>query len=113
MTISTTAALDIFVAPGAFFTNFKSAKTSSLLPLLLLLLVTAITNFLFFDNMSPEWILEQQMSQVVDVSPAEEEQIKSLLSQAVEYSGAMTAIFSSMFVIFFSMLMAGYLSLAS
>lgn len=113
MTNSAIAALDIFVAPKTLFTNFKSVKKSSWLALLLLLLVTCITNFLFFNNMSPEWILEQQMLQAGDISPAEEEQMRSFLSQTVEHTGTMAAIFSSIFVVFFNAVLAGYFTLAA
>ena len=105
--------LDAFVAPKSLFSQFKPAKKWSWIALLIVLLLTSTANFMFLDNMSPEWIIDQQLMQAGEMTVAEEKQAKAMIAQTVEHTGTMAAVFSAISLVIFMAIFAGYYTLAA
>lgn len=105
--------LDIFAAPGSFFSNLLSAenKTNSWIALLLLIAITSGGTWYFFSGMSNEWIVDQQMLHVAIETPSEEKEVKAFLMETAQYSGALGAIFNAIFYMVLISIFAGYFKL--
>jgi hypothetical protein len=100
--------IDALVAPGSVFTKFKSAKKVSWLALALLLIVTSASSWVFFDNMSTSWLVEQQLLQTDDISPSELSAVKEMMEQTAEYTGLISAVFNVLATLFIGALFSGY-----
>lgn len=104
--------IDVFVAPQSLFDKLKSARKYSYVALALLIAVTAGGNYGFFDGMSIDWIVQQQMLQSGEVSAANKESSEQLLRDIAPHTGVMSAVMVPVFMLLFTALYAGYLSLA-
>ncbi|WJG11193.1 YIP1 family protein [Aliiglaciecola sp. LCG003] len=105
--------LDIFVAPSTVFTRLQSIKKWGWLGLLLLITMTIFSTISFYGNMSPDWIMEQQLLHAGEIAPAERDATIDMMSQAVEYLGLIGSVLSTIFLVFVCALSAGYLMLVS
>ncbi len=85
------ALLDVYVAPASLFDAIKQG-TRPLIPLLLMLAISFVGVVYFYSNMSTEWIVEQQMLQAGDMSPAEEERIRAYFAESAGYIGWIGAV---------------------
>lgn len=76
--------------------------------LLLQIILTSAAIYLFYSGMSAEWLVEQQLLQAGDLTPAETEQARAMMAQTVTY----TPIIGVVSVVVMSLLMhaifAGY-----
>jgi hypothetical protein len=107
------AMLDIFVAPKSLFDGLRSARGWNWAALILILAISSACIVSFYSGMSPEWVVEQQMLQVGDVSPSEEEQIRAYLTQSAGTVGWLGAIFNGLFILISLAILAGYFKLVS
>lgn len=84
-------------------------EKSLIVPALLLQIVlTSVAIYLFYSGMSAEWLVEQQLLQAGDLTPAETEQARAMMAQTAAY----TPIIGVVSVVVMSLLMhaifAGY-----
>jgi len=108
MTSSPMALLDIYVAPSNVFKQLKENKKWAWLGLLLMVAISGIASMLFFNGMSPEWIVEQQLAHAGDMSAQEAEQAKDAMIQFAQYTGVMGAVMGAIFILIMSGVIAGY-----
>lgn len=107
------AILDVYVAPKSLFEQFKSAKKYSWLAFVLLIALGAGSMFTFFNGMSPEWLVEQQMQTLpADMTPGDRKTAEGMIAQTAGNLGIITSV--SMVVMSFIMtaIFAGYFMLA-
>lgn len=107
------AVLDIYLAPKALFDGLRTAKGWNWAALALIVCISFATIVAFYSGMSPDWIIEQQMLQVGDVSPSEEEQIRAYLTQSVGTVGWLGGIFNTLFIFITLVILAGYFKMVS
>lgn len=105
------AILDIYVAPKNLFDGLRSAKGWNWAALLLIIAISAVAIFAFYSGMSTEWIVEQQLLQVGDISPAEEQQFRAYFAESAGAIGWLGAIFNSLFILISIAILAGYFKL--
>jgi len=107
-TPSAMALLDIFVSPSNVFNHIKANKKWAWLGLLLIIAISGISSLLFFNGMSPEWIVEQQLGHAGDMSAQEAEQAKDAMMQFAQYTGVMGAVMGGVFILIITSIIAGY-----
>lgn len=114
MTTSTqgTALLDIFIAPTQAYAKIRGSG-GNLLLLLGQMILTALAFYLFYQGMSPEWLVEQQMLNAGDLTPAEAEQTRALIAQTAGYTAIIGAVTGPIMLVVFNAILAGYLHLIS
>ncbi|MDP2560497.1 YIP1 family protein [Psychrobium sp. 1_MG-2023] len=100
--------LDVFVAPKTVFEQLQSAKKWSWLALVLLISVTSASLLAFFSNMTPEWIVEQQLMQMGDVSASERAAATEALELTAEYTGVIGAVFTVIAQVIMISILAGF-----
>lgn len=105
------AMLDVYVAPSSLFESLKQSKGPTLIPLLIIIAVSFGAIMYFYSGMSTEWIVEQQMLQVPDASPAEEEQMRAYLTQSAGGVAWIGGIFNTIATLLIVALLAGYFRL--
>ena len=105
--------IDALVAPSAVFNKLTAAKNFSWLALALLLVVSSASSWVFFDNMSTAWLVEQQLLQAGEMSPSELIAAKDIMQQTAEYTGLISVVFSSLSFIVIGAIFAGYYLLAA
>lgn len=79
--------VDVLVAPGSFFSDFARFRRFGPLVLLAVLALTLLAYKYFYGGMSAEWIVEQQMATLGEISVAEREVIQQMLLANVGSSG--------------------------
>lgn len=104
--------IDALVAPSSVFNQFKAAKKFSWLALALLIVVSSVNAWVFFDNMSSAWLVEQQLLQAGEMSPSELTAAKGIMQQTAEYTGLISAVFSALAFLVIGAIFAGYYLLA-
>jgi len=102
------ALIDIFVAPANVFNQLKLNKKWAWLGLALIITISGIASLLFFNGMSPEWIVQQQLAQSPDLSAQEATQAEDTMMKMAEYTGAMAAIIGGVFILLMTSVFAGY-----
>lgn len=114
MTTSTVghALLDIFIAPTQAFAKIRGSGGNLLLLLAQMLLAT-LAFYLFYQGMSPEWIVEQTMLTTGDLTPAEAEQTRAVLAQSASYTAIIAAVTGPIMVLLMNAILAGYFHLIS
>lgn len=114
MTTSTirNSVLDIFIAPSQAFAKIRGSGGNVLL-LIGQLLLLALAMYLFYQGMSPEWLVEQQLLQAGDLTPAEIEQSRALMAQTAPYTAIIVAVSAPLMAILMTAILAGYLHLIS
>lgn len=108
-TASPMALIDVFVAPKSLFEQLKAAKKWSWLALALMMTITSLSVMSFYDNMSPEWIVEQQLELAGDMSAAERESATKIIQQTAGNVGIigasvaaiMTLLLTAIYAIYF------------
>ncbi len=103
--------IDVFVAPQSLFDQLKSAKKYSYLALALLIAVTAGGIYGFFDGMSTDWIVQQQMLHV-DASGAEKDAAEQFVRDAAPHTGTLGAVMVVIMTLITTAIYAGYFALA-
>lgn len=98
---------NILVSPNLAWQQLR--EKSLIAPALLLqIILTSAAIYLFYSGMSAEWLVEQQLLQAGDLTPAETEQARAMMAQTVTY----TPIIGVVSVVVMSLLMhaifAGY-----
>jgi hypothetical protein len=106
------ALLDIFIAPKQAFAKIRGTG-GNLLLLLGQMLLTALAFYLFYQGMSPEWLVEQQMLTTGDLTPAEAEQARAMIAQSAPYTAVISAVFGPIMLLVVNAIVAGYLHLIS
>ncbi len=84
--------LDIFVAPSQAIARINQTGAHGWLLLVQMLCFTAVM-YWFYAGMSPEWLIDQQLLMAGDLSPAEAEQMRSMLAQSTGYIGIVGALY--------------------
>lgn len=107
------AVLDIFVAPKSLFDGLQSAKGWSWAALAIILMISGACIVSFYSGMSTEWIVEQQLLQAGDISPAEKDQLRAYFTQSAGSIGWLGAIFNGLFMLIMLAVLAGYFKLVS
>ncbi len=100
--------IDALVSPNTVFTQFTAAKKYSWIALALLLFISSASSWVFFDNMSTSWLVEQQLLQTDDISPSELSAVKEMMEQTAEYTGLISAVFNVLATLIIGALLAGY-----
>lgn len=93
-TSSPISLVNIFIEPKSVFDNLQANKKWSVIGLLLIIGLSALSSILFFNGMSPEWIVEQQLMAGGDMSAAERDAAREAMTQMAEYSGIMATVTS-------------------
>lgn len=91
-TASPMSLVNIFVEPKTVFDNLRANKKWSFVALLIILSVTAVSSMMFFNGMSQEWLIEQQLLGMGDVSPAEMENARQGIAMVAEHTGTIAAV---------------------
>jgi len=107
-----TALLDIFIAPKQAFAKIRGTG-GNLLLLLGQMILAALAFYLFYQGMSPEWLVEQQMLTAGDLTPAEAEQTRAMVAQSAPYTALISAVFGPIMILVVNAILAGYLHLIS
>ncbi|RVU40606.1 YIP1 family protein [Rheinheimera riviphila] len=107
-----TSLLDIFIAPSQAFANLRGSG-GNLLLLIGQMLLTALAFYLFYQGMSPEWLVEQQLLQAGDLTPAEIEQTRAVMAQTAPYTAIIAAVSGPLMLLLMNAILAGYLHLIS
>lgn len=107
-----TSLLDIFIAPGQAFANIRGSGGNVLL-LMGQLLLLALALYLFYQGMSPEWLVEQQILQAGELTPAEIEQSRAMMEQTAPYTAIIVAVTAPLMALLMNAVLAGYLHLIS
>ncbi|NRA85725.1 MAG: YIP1 family protein [Gammaproteobacteria bacterium] len=105
--------LDVFVAPQSLFERFSSAKKWSWLALLILITLVVGSSYVFFNGMSEQWLIEQQLMHAGDMTPAERNAAMEMMQQTAKYTGLLGGIFGSIFQVVITAIFAGYFMLSS
>lgn len=114
-TASPMTLLDIYVAPKSLFSQFKAAKVYSYVAFVLMLALTAGSMFVFYDGMSPQWIVDQQMLNMSteQMSPSEIDATKDIMAQTAGSIGIITAVSVIIMMTIITAIYAGYFTLAA
>ena len=112
MTIATirTALLDIYIAPTQAYAKIRGSG-GNLLLLLGQILITALVMYMFYQGMSPEWLVEQQLLHAGELTPAEIEQSRAMMAQAAPYTAILGAVSVPFTLVLLTAILAGYLHL--
>ena len=79
--------LDAAVAPGSALSALRSARGWGWAAFALIVLTQTAALFAFFGPMSPEWLVDQQMARMGELSPSEEPAVRaSITSMADNYA---------------------------
>ncbi|RXJ71049.1 hypothetical protein CS022_21845 [Veronia nyctiphanis] len=85
--MSVAAIMDAYVAPKSVFTRLKENKKASYLGLVLMIIVGVISQYLLFKDMSPEWIVEQQMQLMHEVDENKKIEAKAFIEENAPMAG--------------------------
>ncbi|WP_434927733.1 YIP1 family protein [Shewanella sp. HL-SH5] len=88
--------LDAFVAPSSLFEKFDNNQKQSGILLLTLMLLIFVSHYWFFGGMTDEYLLNQQLAKVNDLSVQELAVVRESMSMTLQYTwifvAGMTAI---------------------
>ncbi len=100
---------DIFVSPQSVFKKLTHIKALSWVALLALCSLIFLSEYMFYQGMSPEWLVSQQMLQIGDqLQPAEQEMVAQMLMQSAGNTGLLSGIFASISQVVMVVLLAIY-----
>ncbi len=102
--------LDIYIAPSQAYARLRGSGSNGLL-LVAQLLLTALAFYLFYQGMSAEWLVEQQLLHTGDLTPAELEQARAVMAQTAPYSSIIATISAPIMLLLINAILAGYLNL--
>jgi hypothetical protein len=103
--------LNVYLAPSASFENVEKLKSATWLSLTIIVGLIFLSNTLFYSDMSPAWIVEQQMQHMTDLSDNERQQIATYMLESADHIGIISSIVSSLFFLFSTFLLAAYFAL--
>jgi hypothetical protein len=112
-TSSTMSLINVFIEPKSVFDNLHANKKWGLVGLALLIGITALSSMMFFNGMSTDWLIEQQLAGMGDVSPSEMKNARQGLAMMVEHTGTMAAVGSLIMFPMTTALFALYYKVAS
>lgn len=98
---------DIFLSPTQVWQQL-SGKGFTLHALLLQLAVGCLAVYLFYSGMSAEWLVEQQLLQAGELSPAETEQARAVMAQTAAYTPLIAVVSVAVMSVIMHTLFAGY-----
>lgn len=99
--------INIFVEPGETFAELKE-KPTFLLPMALMIALTAIMTLFYFNKVDSSWLSDHQLSMAgTEMSAAEMEQAKKMMPSA-SVMGMIGAVVGPIFIVLVTMLMALY-----
>lgn len=107
------ALVNVFVAPKSLFDDLKEAKGWGWIALFFSTILYALVTYWLYSGMSSEWIVEQQIAQMGDVSPAEADQARSLMQASAPYTAPIAAVSIVLATLLMNALYSGYLKLVS
>lgn len=109
MSLTITSALtNVFASPSQLFSELKEGKGLGWQGLLLLVIITAAITYWFFSGMTPEWIVNQQLAQMPEMSPAEAKNVEAAISQSAASMPIIATAFGSVFAVIMITVFAGY-----
>lgn len=106
-----TSVVDVFVYPSSFFNSLIKSTNWLWLGLALLLLPAALSSYVFVDNMSMEWFVQQSLAQSAEMTRSEYENAKQYITSSFAAAGKVTAIFVSIAMLIPVLLVALYFKL--
>lgn len=104
--------VDIFIAPTQAFARLNQSGAHAWILLLQITILTAVF-YWFYAGMSPQWLVEQQVLMAGDLSPAEAEQMRSVMAQTVDYMAIIGSVSVALMTIVITAITAGYLHLVT
>ncbi|GAA0349824.1 hypothetical protein GCM10009092_12800 [Bowmanella denitrificans] len=105
------AVINVFVAPRSLFDDLKEAKGWGWIALLFSVVFYALVAYWMYSGMSNEWIVEQQVAQMGDVSPAEAEQARGFMQESASYTAPLAAVSIVLVTLIINAIYAGYFKL--
>lgn len=103
--------INIFVEPSKVFAEQKE-KPTFLLPLALMMLLTAVMSFMYFNKVDSDWFTNHQMAMSgSEMSASEMEQAKAMMPSA-RVMGIIAAIFGPITIAIVTLIMGLYYMLA-
>lgn len=109
--VSPIALLDVYVAPKSLFENLAQVRKWSWIGLLLLLVLIVGSNYVFFNGMSTEWLIEQQLMHAGELSNAERDAAVEVMQRTAPYTGLLGGIFGAIAQLVMTAVIAGYFML--
>jgi hypothetical protein len=105
--------LDILVAPRDFFARFDQTRKYGPIVLVAVLAMVILSNHLFYSNMSDEWLLEQQLLQVGEMTAAERDVIEGVMKKNLPSAGLFVGVMSAVGILLQVLVLSGFYALAS
>ncbi|OJF68924.1 hypothetical protein BK026_09030 [Alteromonas sp. V450] len=100
--------LNVYIAPSTSFANTEKLKSATWLSLLTIIGLVFLANTTFFADMTPEWIVEQQMLQMTDLTDGERQQIATYMLESAGYTGMISAIISTVMLVISVLVTSAY-----
>lgn len=105
--------LDILVAPRDFFARFDQTLKYGPIVLVAVLAMVIMSNHLFYSNMSDEWLLEQQLLHVGEMTAAERDVVEGVMEKNLPSAGLFVGVMSAVgFLLQVLVLSGGFCALA-
>ncbi|MGX9463103.1 YIP1 family protein [Shewanella sp. A14] len=83
--------LDAFVAPSSLFEKFDNNQKQSGIVLLTLMILVFVSHYWFFGGMTEEFLLNQQLAKVSDLSAQELDVVRESMSMTLQYTWVFVA----------------------
>ncbi len=99
---------DIYIDPSNLFNSDGVLKPSGLTAFIAIFGFTFLSYILFFNNMSPDWIIQQQITYMGDISDNEKTQMAKYMQGSVAYSGVIGATIAGVISLAMITVFAGY-----
>lgn len=104
--------LQVLVAPAQGMATVPQQGARHWLVLLLICVLSAAVQWQMFSNMSPQWLVDQQMLMLShQLTPAEQEQTRAYLAQTADKAALFAVIMLPLFMLIINAILAGYLKL--
>lgn len=101
--------LDIFVSPKSVFERLPSIKKLSLIAFIVLCALVFLSEYMFYNSMTPEWLVSQQIQFVGDELPeAERKMVSQILLDSAGSVGALNGTFSVISQLLFVLILSIY-----
>lgn len=107
------SAFDVFLAPKVFFEKLKYYNHWGWFALIFSTLVYGLIIYWFFQGMSIDWVVEQQMSKMTNLSPAAVDKAHDYVRASAHYSGLIAGVNSILTSLIISASFACYYKIIS
>ncbi|MCP4325246.1 MAG: hypothetical protein GY951_05415 [Psychromonas sp.] len=107
------ALLDIFTTPTSIFNDLVGTKKWSWVALFTLLLAFSVSSYFFYDGMSAQWIVEQQLIFAGDMSDTQRQSAEIALQKTVHNTALIGAVSAPLFQLLIVTIFSGYFMLIS